>query len=127
MAAGATFDELLEAVEHLSPDEQADLIVLIQRRLAELGRKRVVADVREGRLQYQNGSAKPVGVDDLNAWRRHVADDHLFHLQKRLAALHRRHTHDHHKIHESLWTTDAIQFQGEFESGRHLQIRFGFD
>ena len=59
------FDELLEAVEHLSAEEQADLVDLIQRRLAEQGRRRVVAEMREARSQFQQGAAKPASVDDL--------------------------------------------------------------
>ena len=65
MANRSTFDDILEAVDHLSPDDQADLVAVIQRRLAERGRQQVVSDVREGRADYQAGRAAPAGVDDL--------------------------------------------------------------
>ena len=65
MAAQTTFDQLLDAVERLSPEEQADLIAILQRRLAEQGRRRVVAEVREGRAQFQSGRATPATADDV--------------------------------------------------------------
>ncbi|MFA7236475.1 MAG: hypothetical protein WC058_06400 [Phycisphaeraceae bacterium] len=65
MTPNTSFDELLDAVEHLSADEQADLIAVLQRRLAEQGRQRVAVDMREGRSQFQAGAAKPASVNDL--------------------------------------------------------------
>lgn len=65
MANDVTFDEALEAVEHLPPDEQAELVAVIQRRLAERGRQRVVDEVREGRDSFRAGQAAPASVDDL--------------------------------------------------------------
>jgi hypothetical protein len=65
VALNATFDELLDAVEHLSPEEQADLILVIQRRLAAQGRQRVVSDVHEARLEFDRGTARPASVQDL--------------------------------------------------------------
>jgi hypothetical protein len=65
MGFGATFDELLDAVKHLSPEEQADLVVVIQRRLAAEGRQQVVSDVREARLQFDEGRSRPASVEDL--------------------------------------------------------------
>lgn len=65
MARCATFDELLDAVENLSPDEQADLVGVVQRRLAERGQRRVVEEVREGHSQFMSGNLKPSSVDDL--------------------------------------------------------------
>lgn len=65
MPSPATFDEVLDAVEHLSPDQQADLLRVIQRRLAQRGRQRVVEDVREARLDFDKGKTKQVTVDDI--------------------------------------------------------------
>lgn len=65
MSSNATFDELLDAVENLSPEEQADLVVVIQRRLAERGRNRIVADVREARAEFASRPPTPAKVDDL--------------------------------------------------------------
>ncbi|MBN1866864.1 hypothetical protein JW916_06195 [Candidatus Sumerlaeota bacterium] len=65
MALNATFDELLEAVEHLPPEAQEDLVSLIQRRLAEQGRRRIVGEVRQARSEFESGAARPASVDDL--------------------------------------------------------------
>ena len=65
MATPRTFDELLDAIESLSPDEQADLVGVIQRRLAERGHRRVVEEVREAHSQFMSGNLKPSSVDDL--------------------------------------------------------------
>ena len=65
MGTIATFAELLEAVEHLSPDEQAQLIGVIQRRLAERGRQRVVGEVRDGRAEFKGGAIRAAAVDDV--------------------------------------------------------------
>jgi hypothetical protein len=63
--AQATFDEVLEAIEHLPIDEQADLLEVVRRRLAEKGRRRVIEDVNEARAQFSNGTAKPASVDEI--------------------------------------------------------------
>jgi|AACY02.16.fsa_nt_gi hypothetical protein len=49
------FDEILEAVDGLTPEEQADLVHLMQRRLAHLGRQRVVAEVKEAQQDANAG------------------------------------------------------------------------
>jgi hypothetical protein len=63
--AQATFDELLEAIEGLPIDEQAELLEVARRRLAEKGRARIVQDVLEGRQQFSEGKAKPASVGDI--------------------------------------------------------------
>jgi len=65
MANPCTFDELLDAIENLSPDEQADLVAVIQPRLAERGHRRIVEDVREAHSQFMSGNLKPSSMDDL--------------------------------------------------------------
>ena len=55
MSANSQFDEVLDAVEKLLPDEQGALIAIVQRRLAEEGRRRVVAEVQQGRVDFQQG------------------------------------------------------------------------
>ena len=63
--AQTTFDEVLEAIELLPADAQADLLEIVRRRLAERGRQRVVTEVRDARAQYDQGFSQPVNVDDL--------------------------------------------------------------
>jgi len=61
----ATFDEVLDAIERLPVEEQADLLDVVRRRLAERGHRRVVEDVTEGRSQFSVGQTKLTSVDDL--------------------------------------------------------------
>jgi hypothetical protein len=65
MPPPATFDEVLDAIEHLPPEQQADLLHVIQRRLAERGRQRVVEDVRDARAEFNSGNARPAKADDI--------------------------------------------------------------
>jgi DNA-binding NtrC family response regulator len=63
--AQVTFDEVLEAIEHLPVDEQADLLDVMRRRLAERGRVRVIEDIKEAQAELSNGTAKLAGVDEI--------------------------------------------------------------
>jgi hypothetical protein len=65
MSANSQFDEVLDAVEKLLPDEQGALIAIVQRRLAEEGRRRVVADVQQGRVDFQQGQVSESSIEDL--------------------------------------------------------------
>ncbi|HZK79700.1 MAG TPA: hypothetical protein VFC46_01505 [Humisphaera sp.] len=60
-----TFDEVLEAIEHLPEEQQADLVDLVRRRLAERGRERIIADAREARAEHAAGKTRPMSVEDL--------------------------------------------------------------
>ena len=60
-----TFNDALETVGQLPPDEQAELIKIVRRRLAYAGRQRVLRDVREGVAEYERGEAKRTTVDEL--------------------------------------------------------------
>jgi Uma2 family endonuclease len=53
-----TFQQVLDAVETLSPGEQAELIELICRRLTEQRRPGVAADIREARADYRTGTVR---------------------------------------------------------------------
>lgn len=65
MPPPATFDEVLDAVEHLPPDQQADLLEVVRRRLAERGRQRILEDVRDARQEFAKGGAKRASADDV--------------------------------------------------------------
>jgi hypothetical protein len=65
MSDGATFDEVLDAIEHLPVEQQADLVEVVRLRLAERGRQRIVADVKEARAEHAAGKTRAVSVDDL--------------------------------------------------------------
>jgi hypothetical protein len=65
MRDAATFDDVLEAIEHLPVEQQADLVDVVRRRLAERARKQIVADAREARAEHQAGKTRATSVDDL--------------------------------------------------------------
>ncbi len=52
------FAEVLETVEQLDDDAQAELILLLRRRLAERGRLRVVETIAEARREFAAGQCK---------------------------------------------------------------------
>jgi len=60
-----TFDEVLEAIEHLPVDEQADLLEVVRRRLAERGRRQIIEDAKEAHAQFNDRTAKPASVDEI--------------------------------------------------------------
>ncbi len=59
------FAEVLEAADHLSKNEQHELIAILNRRLAEAARKQVAADVREARREFAEGRCSPATPDQL--------------------------------------------------------------
>jgi hypothetical protein len=63
--SNSTFDELLDAIEHLPADEQMELLEVVRRRLAERGRRRVIDEVTQAEAEFDRGLAKSTSVDDL--------------------------------------------------------------
>jgi hypothetical protein len=59
------FAEVLEAADHLSHDEQQELIAILNRRLAQAARKRLAAEVQEARQEFTEGRCLPVTPDEL--------------------------------------------------------------
>lgn len=59
------FDEVLDAIEHLPVEQQEDLVDVVRRRLAERGRKRIVADAREAREEFAAGKTSAKSIDSL--------------------------------------------------------------
>ena len=59
------FGEVLEAADHLSPDEQEELIGILHRRLALASRQRLVAEIQEARQQFAEGRCSPVTPGEL--------------------------------------------------------------
>ena len=60
-----SFDALLEAIAQLPPDEQADLIEVVRRRLIELRRQEIIADVREADAELAAGAPTSTTATDL--------------------------------------------------------------
>lgn len=65
MPPSATFDDLLTAIDRLTPEDQAVLIDIVRRRLSELGRQRVIAEVKQARKEFKAGQCQPATPDDL--------------------------------------------------------------
>ena len=65
MPTTSTFDEVLDAIEHLPEQQQAQLVDVVRRRLAERGRQRIVADAREARAEHAAGKTKAMSIDEI--------------------------------------------------------------
>ena len=60
-----TFAEILEAVDHLPAEEQADLLEVVRKRLAAKGRLRMIEEVADARAEFANGLAKLTVADEI--------------------------------------------------------------
>jgi hypothetical protein len=65
MERSQPFAEVLEAVDQLTSDEQETLVAIVQRRMAERGRKLLAADVQEARREFTAGLCRPASADEL--------------------------------------------------------------
>ena len=65
MTPSFTFDQLLDAVERLPTDEQAALMTIVNRRLAEHGRQRIIQEVEQAAREFANGQCSAANVDDI--------------------------------------------------------------
>ena len=65
MQAITTFDEVLDAIEHLPTDQQADLIEVMRLRLAVRGRKQIVEDLREAQIDHALRRTRTASVDEI--------------------------------------------------------------
>ena len=59
------FADVLEAVEELTVDEKETLVDILQNRLRETKRQRIVKSVKESRREFESGKLKPASVDDI--------------------------------------------------------------
>ena len=57
-----SFQDALDAVGRLSLDEQRTVIHILQKRVAERDRLRIVTDVADGRREFEEGRCRPVSV-----------------------------------------------------------------
>ncbi len=60
-----TFAEVLETIEDFSVDEKETLIDILQRRLTENKRQRIVESVEASRREFDNGELKFSSVNDI--------------------------------------------------------------
>lgn len=61
----ATFDEVLEAADALSPDDQEALIDILRRRLALAGRAQIVAEVQQALEEFAEGKCTPATPEEI--------------------------------------------------------------
>lgn len=60
-----SFEDIVEMVENLSPDDQDALFTLIKRRRAEARRREIAENVKQSREELAAGVACSGTVDDL--------------------------------------------------------------
>lgn len=65
MAKATSFSELLEAVDHLSLDEQESLIDVVRHRIAEYRRQEISSLILSARKEYQQGKLSPEKPQDI--------------------------------------------------------------
>jgi homoserine kinase len=65
MNAGKSFQEVIETVEALPPDDQNLLVEIIRQRLVQRRRAELVAEIAEARQAYQRGEVRRGTVADL--------------------------------------------------------------
>ncbi len=59
------FDEVLDAANKLSPDEQETLIDILHRRLADRRRSELVKDIQAAQDEFESGAARPATLDEI--------------------------------------------------------------
>ena len=60
-----TFAEVLETIEKFSIDEKEMLIDIVQNRLRENKRQRIIKSVKESRREFEKGELKPASADEI--------------------------------------------------------------
>ncbi len=65
MLDATTFDDVLDAIEHLPEQQQADLVDVVRLRLAERGRRQIIADAHDARAEHAAGKTRAMSIDDL--------------------------------------------------------------
>ena len=65
MEKAIPFNDLLEAAEFLSLDEQESLIDVLNHRIAENRRREIYKDVLSARKEYKEGKVKPATPENI--------------------------------------------------------------
>nr|VFJ55534.1 MAG: hypothetical protein BECKFW1821A_GA0114235_105415 [Candidatus Kentron sp. FW] len=65
MDKAISFNELLEAVDYLSLDEQESLVDVVRHRIAEYRRQEISKLVLSARKEYQQGKLSPETPQDI--------------------------------------------------------------
>lgn len=59
------FDDVVEAADRLTPEEQQTLIEVLTRRLAERGRAEIVCDVADAQREFESGALQPAAPHEI--------------------------------------------------------------
>jgi len=65
MSEQRAFADVLDAAEQLDVDEQAELIAVLSRRLAERGRERVAATAAQARQEFAAGQCQTMTAAEI--------------------------------------------------------------
>lgn len=65
MTQKPTFADALDAAEQLDAEDLAELVAILNRRLAERGRQRVAATVEQARREFAAGQCPPMTAAEL--------------------------------------------------------------
>jgi hypothetical protein len=65
MSQQMRFDEVLDAADQLSLDEQQELISILNKRLAQANRRQLALDVQEARKEFAEGKCVPATPDEI--------------------------------------------------------------
>jgi len=62
-----TFADALDAISQLSLEQQEELIDILKRRNAEVRRRQILEECREGLAEYRSGTLKPQTAEEVIA------------------------------------------------------------
>ena len=65
MSQVLAFGDVLDAADQLSAEDQVELIAILQRRLADAGRERLLANINQARREFAAGLCKPMTAAEI--------------------------------------------------------------
>jgi hypothetical protein len=65
MTHNLQFAEVVAAADHLSLDEQQELIAIVHHRLAQAARARLAGEIQEARREFAEAHCVPATADEL--------------------------------------------------------------
>lgn len=65
MSGVLPFRDVLDALDHLSSDEQDALIAIVQKRKTEEARRKLVEEVEQSRKEYRDSKCRTTNIEDL--------------------------------------------------------------
>ncbi|KJR40834.1 hypothetical protein MCHI_003263 [Candidatus Magnetoovum chiemensis] len=65
MGNSLSFNDILEAAERLSLDEQEVLLEIIYKRMFDKKRSAIAKDIEDAKEEFDKGLSKPISADDL--------------------------------------------------------------